>query len=168
MAETCLPLIITTASKKSLAEAFSVWMAISSAKYVADYLLLKDGLKVLSSPFQVLSSYSNSFHVANEKHFEMPGNCFISAKGKHFLPNCALFQPLAGNDQEKKVKEEKHLVCNQSPIIVCRQENRCEMSFSGLVLPESKPARLKSSKWVSETPAMLFPCNSSTVWWYDC
>lgn len=67
-------------------------------------------------------------------------------RGKRFLPKCALFQDLAGNDQDKKVKEEKHLVCNQSPITVCQQENSCEMSFSRLVWPVSKPVRLKSFK----------------------
>ena len=81
-----------------------------AAKNVADFLLRKVDLKVLSSPFHTLPSQSSSFHIANERQLEVPGKCFFPVKEKHFLPKCALLQPLAGNDRvtrtERSGKEE--------------------------------------------------------------
>lgn len=57
--------------------------------------------------------------------------------------------------QNRKVREErKRLVCNQSPITVDQQENRCEMSFFWLGFSVSKPVSMHASKWINKPLAI--------------
>lgn len=65
--------------------------------------------------------------------------------------------------QGKKGRGERaYLICNQSPITACQQENRCERSFLDWCCL-SKPGRLNSSQWINKPPAMLVPCIRSAV-----